>query len=88
MANSVDLDETARYEPSHLDLHCLHLDLHCLQKFLFWFARLNLLSLSFTAQSTLLRSHRAGKLPYSHSSWAGLVLKRLTSTYVHTFTGC
>ena len=24
MANSVDLDETARYEPSHQDLHCLH----------------------------------------------------------------
>ena len=24
MANSVDPDETARYEPSHLDLHCLH----------------------------------------------------------------
>ena len=23
MANSVDPDETARYEPSHLDLHCL-----------------------------------------------------------------
>ena len=24
MTNSVDLDETARNEPSHLDLHCLH----------------------------------------------------------------
>ena len=24
MANSVDPDETARYEPSHLDLHFLH----------------------------------------------------------------
>ena len=24
MANSVDSDETARTEPSHLDLHCLH----------------------------------------------------------------
>ena len=23
MANSVDPDETAHYEPSHLDLHCL-----------------------------------------------------------------
>ena len=23
-ANSVDPDETARYEPSHLDLHCFH----------------------------------------------------------------
>ena len=23
-ANSVYPDETARYEPSHLDLHCLH----------------------------------------------------------------
>ena len=23
-ANSVDPDETAHYEPSHLDLHCLH----------------------------------------------------------------
>ena len=25
MVNSVDPDETARYEPSHLDLHCLQL---------------------------------------------------------------
>ena len=24
MANSVDPDETARYEPSHLDHHCSH----------------------------------------------------------------
>ena len=24
MANSLDPDETARDEPSHLDLHCLH----------------------------------------------------------------
>ena len=24
MANSVDPDETAHCEPSHLDLHCLH----------------------------------------------------------------
>ena len=24
MANSVDQDVTAPYEPSHLDLHCLH----------------------------------------------------------------
>ena len=24
MANSMDPDETARYEPSHQDLHCLH----------------------------------------------------------------
>ena len=24
MANSVDPDETAHYEPSHQDLHCLH----------------------------------------------------------------
>ena len=24
MANNVDLDETARNEPSHEDLHCLH----------------------------------------------------------------
>ena len=29
MANSVDPDETAHYEPSHLDLHCL-------QKYLSW----------------------------------------------------
>ena len=27
MANSVDPDETARYEPSHLDLRCLRRDL-------------------------------------------------------------
>ena len=24
MANSVDPDEMAHYEPSHLDLHCMH----------------------------------------------------------------
>ena len=29
MANRVDPDETAHYEPSHLDLHCL-------QKYLPW----------------------------------------------------
>ena len=29
MANSVDPDETARDEPSHLDLHCLN-------RYLFW----------------------------------------------------
>ena len=26
-ANTVDLDETAHYEPSHLDLHCLQIQL-------------------------------------------------------------
>ena len=31
MANSVDPDEMAHYEPSHQDLHCLH-------KYLFWSA--------------------------------------------------
>ena len=25
MANSVDPDKMAHYEPSHLDLHCLHI---------------------------------------------------------------
>ena len=30
IGNSVDPDETARYEPSHLDLHCV-------QKYLYWF---------------------------------------------------
>ena len=29
IANSADEDETARYEPSHLDLHCL-------QRYLYW----------------------------------------------------
>ena len=33
MANSVDPDETAHFEPSHLDLHCLH-------RHLFWSVRL------------------------------------------------
>ena len=33
MANSVDPDETARYEPSQQDLHCLH-------RYLFWSAGL------------------------------------------------
>ena len=28
MANSVDPDETASYEPSHLDLHCLQTHLY------------------------------------------------------------
>ena len=40
MANSVDPDETARYEPSHLDLHCL-------QKYQDWFEGLKGLNLSF-----------------------------------------
>ena len=31
MPNSVDPDETAHYEPSHLDLHCL-------QSYLYWSA--------------------------------------------------
>ena len=31
MANSADTDETARYEPSHQDLHCLH-------RYMFWSA--------------------------------------------------
>ena len=29
LINSVDPDETAHFEPSHLDLHCLH-------KYLYW----------------------------------------------------
>ena len=29
MTNSVDPDETARYEQSHLDLYCLHSNLRC-----------------------------------------------------------
>ena len=33
MANSVDPDETACNEPSHLNLHCLH-------RYLFWYVRL------------------------------------------------
>ena len=33
MANSIDPDETAHYEPSHLDLHCLHI-------YRFWSAKL------------------------------------------------
>ena len=39
MTNTVDPDQTARDEPSDLDLHCLHepsdLDLHCLHRYLF-----------------------------------------------------
>ena len=38
MANGEDRDETARYELSHLDLHCLLM-------YLFWFARLKELML-------------------------------------------
>ena len=37
MANSVDPDETARYEPSHLDLRCL-------QRYLYWSVGMNGLS--------------------------------------------
>ena len=33
MANSVEADKMAGYEPSHLDLHCLH-------RYLFWCAGL------------------------------------------------
>ena len=33
MANNVDPDEKARYEPSYLDLHCLH-------RYSFWSAGL------------------------------------------------
>ena len=32
MANSVNPDETALYEPSHLDLHCLHILISCFLK--------------------------------------------------------
>ena len=39
MTNSVDPDETAHYEPSHLDLHCL-------QKHLSWSTRLKGLACS------------------------------------------
>ena len=38
MANSVDLDEMAHYEPSHLDLHRLHM-------YLLWFAGLKELTI-------------------------------------------
>ena len=38
-ANSVDPDETARYEPSHLDLHCLH-------RYMFWSAVLKGLTMA------------------------------------------
>ena len=40
MANSVDPDETAHYEPSHLDLHCLH-------RYWFWSAGLKWFNTSF-----------------------------------------
>ena len=38
MANSVDPNETARNEPSHLDLHCL-------QRYLYWSVRIQWLAL-------------------------------------------
>ena len=38
MANSIDPDETAHYEPFHLDVHCLH-------RYLFWSTGLKGLSL-------------------------------------------
>ena len=41
MINSVDPDETARYEPSHLDLHCL-------QRYLYWSAGLRESNLYWT----------------------------------------
>ena len=40
MANSVDTDEMAHYEPFHQDLHCLH-------RYLFWSARLKGLNSTF-----------------------------------------
>ena len=53
MANSVDPDEMACYEPSHLDLHCL-------QRYLYWsvwMKQLNPLSL-FTSLWTLMVSYQ------------------------------
>ena len=45
MANSVDPDETARYESSHLDLHCL-------QRYLYWSAGIKELHFSNTFHRT------------------------------------
>ena len=40
MANSVDSDETARYNPSQLDLHPSQLDLYRLHRHWYWSAGL------------------------------------------------
>ena len=56
MVNSVDPDETARNEPSHLDLHCLHR--YCFWsprlKGLFWSPRLKRLKRQSQLQQTTL----------------------------------
>ena len=44
MANRVDLDETARDEPSHLDLHCL-------LRYLTWSAGLTLEHIKYNVQA-------------------------------------
>ena len=38
MASSVDPDEMAHYEPSHLDLHCLH---RYMYRYTYWVERVN-----------------------------------------------
>ena len=47
MANSVDPDETVRYEPSHQDLHCL-------QRYLYWFVGMRVLTLILNRKDNLL----------------------------------
>ena len=52
MANSVDPDETARYEPSHLDLHCMH-------RYWFWSAVMKkFVFFPFEYPNNDLQSHR------------------------------
>ena len=48
MVNSVDTDEMAHYEPSHLDLHCYH-------RYLFWSTGLK--GLNYSTETCLVGTH-------------------------------
>ena len=62
MANSVQPDETARHEPSHLDLHCLHRYWSAMLKGLTW--KILTFSLETTVFSLSSRTDRHGQTVY------------------------
>ena len=59
MANSIDPDETAHYEPSHLDLHCL-------QRYWFWPAGLKELILILMNCMPIILKKRVLHYKYNH----------------------
>ena len=50
MANSVDPDEKAHYEPHHLDLHCL-------QRHVYWLAEMKELNISCQISMSAMTVH-------------------------------